>query len=339
MRLKNERDRMGNTMKSIAIVIPNYNGMRYLPGCLDSLREQTDRDFEIIMIDNGSTDESVPYVRAHYPEVRIRAYHRNTGFCAAVNAGIRMSSTPYVLLLNNDIVCNREMVGELHRAIQSSDTLFSCCAKMISMQDPSVIDDAGDLYCALGWAFARGKGASRSLYCREENVFSCCAAAAIYRREILDRIGLFDEKHFAYLEDLDIGYRARIQGYKNRYIPSAIVYHAGSATSGSRHNAFKVRLSARNSLWILRKNMPAWQILLNAPLLAAGYMVKAAYFTKKHLGKAYLQGLAEGLRGMGQVQQAPGGRLGTYLKIQLELWKNCFLRIFEGVRERSENSA
>jgi GT2 family glycosyltransferase len=127
------------------------------------------------------------------------------------------------------------------------------------MYDPTRLDDAGDYYCALGWAFARGKGESSELYDREETVFACCGAAAIYRRDVLEKIGLFDERHFAYLEDMDIGYRAQIHGYVNRYIPSAVVYHAGSGTSGSRHNAFKVRLSARNSVWLVRKNMPLWQ--------------------------------------------------------------------------------
>ena len=253
-------------MKSITIVIPNYNGMKFLQGCLDSLREQTDQDFETVMIDNGSSDESVSYVRENYPEVKIRAYHRNTGFCAAVNAGIQLSRALYVLLLNNDVVCGPDMVAQLHHAIARREDTFSCCAKLIQMYDPTKLDDAGDYYSALGWAFAGGKGCSSTLYDREETVFACCGAAAIYRRDVLEKIGLFDEKHFAYLEDIDIGYRAQIHGYVNRYIPSAVVYHAGSGTSGSRHNAFKVRLSARNSVWLVRKNMPLWQVVLNAPL-------------------------------------------------------------------------
>ena len=148
-------------MKSITIVIPNYNGMKFLQGCLDSLREQTDQDFETVMIDNGSSDESVSYVRENYPEVKIRAYHRNTGFCAAVNAGIRLSRAPYVLLLNNDVVCGPDMVAQLHHAIARREDTFSCCAKLIQMYDPTKLDDAGDYYSALGWAFARGKGCSR----------------------------------------------------------------------------------------------------------------------------------------------------------------------------------
>ena len=316
-------------MKSITVIIPNYNGMKFLEGCLSSLRAQTDRDFRTILIDNGSSDESVAWVRAHYPEVRIRAFHRNTGFCRAVNEGIRMSETPYVLLLNNDVVCGETMVEELHRAIRSDDRTFSCCAKLVQMSDPSRLDDAGDFYTALGWAFARGKGKDAGLYGKPEPVFACCAAAAIYRRDILDEIGLFDERHFAYLEDIDIGYRARVFGYENRYVPSALVHHAGSGTSGSRHNAFKVRLSARNSVWLVRKNMPLWQILLNLPLLAAGYAVKLLYFTRLGLGGAYLKGLAEAVRGLGRIRPAPVGHTGAYLKIQFKLWSGCLMRLRE----------
>ena len=321
-------------MKSITIVIPNYNGMKFLQGCLDSLRRQTDRDFETVMIDNGSTDESVAYVRANYPEVKIRAYHRNTGFCGAVNAGIRLSASPYVLLLNNDVVCGPDMVKELHRAIRERKDTFSCCAKLIGLYDPTKLDDAGDYYSALGWAFARGKGQSSSLYDREEKVFACCAAAAIYRRDILEKIGLFDERHFAYLEDIDIGYRAQVYGYSNRYIPSAIVYHAGSGTSGSRHNAFKVKLAARNGIWVIFKNMPLWQIALNAPLLIAGIAIKWVYFSRKKLGKDYLAGLSEGFRELPKISRAPAGHTEAYLNIQLQLWKNCFLRVQDAVLEK-----
>ena len=179
-----------------------------------------------------------------------------------------MSRSRYVLLLNNDTVCSERMVEELHRAMDADEKRFSCAAKMIRLSDPSVLDDAGDFYCALGWAFARGKGQDAGRYSGAQEIFACCAAAAIYRRSMLEETGLLDERHFAYLEDIDLGYRAQIFGFRNWYVPAAVVYHAGSATSGSAHNAFKVKLASRNSVYLIWKNMPGWQILLNAPFWA-----------------------------------------------------------------------
>ncbi len=315
-------------MKSITIVIPNYNGMKYLKGCLESLQIQTDQDFEVLMIDNGSSDGSVEWVREHYPRVKIRAYHRNTGFCHAVNVGIRLSHTPFVLLLNNDVVCDKDMVLQLHQAMLEKEDAFCCCAKLLQMADPSKIDDAGDFYSALGWAFARGKGKSSALYTRQEKVFACCAAAAIYRKSMLEKTGLFDERHFAYLEDIDIGYRAQRMGYENWYIPGAVVYHAGSATSGSAHNEFKVRLAARNGIWLVKKNMPAWQMILNLPTLSAGCAIKWVYFLRKDLGDAYLEGLRQGLRSAGNFKGAHSESLARYLDIQRQLYEGMILRLF-----------
>lgn len=323
-------------MKSITIVIPNYNGMRYLEGCLNSLAWQSDRDFEIVMIDNASTDGSVGWVRRHYPDVRIRAYHRNTGFCRAVNAGISMSRGKYVLLLNNDVVCDPEMVSSLRSAMDSRPQAFSCCAKLLQMSDPSRIDDAGDFLSIFGWAMARGKGLGSALYTKEEKVFACCAAAAIYRRSMLDGIGWFDERHFAYLEDMDIGYRALRHGFENWYIPQAVVYHAGSATSGSRYNSFKARLSGRNNIWLIRKNMPAPQIVFNLPLLAAGFIVKWVYYSRKGLGRDYAEGLGQGLVLAGEFDPPAKGTPGIYLKLQLQLYRGFYEQLSGWVKHHDK---
>lgn len=321
-------------MKSITIVIPNLNGMQYLEGCLKSLEEQTDQDFEILMIDNGSADGSVSWVREHYPRVRIRAYHRNTGFCHAANAGIRLSRTKYVLLLNNDVVCDREMVSQLHRAMEARGNAHSCCAKLLQMSDPDKIDDAGDFYSIFGWALARGKGERSDRYAEPEKIFACCAACAIYRKSMLKETGLFDERHFAYLEDIDLGYRAQRHGYENWYIPQAVVYHAGSATSGSRHNSFKVRLAARNSVWLVRKNMPPLQIAVNLPFLMAGFAVKGVYFLKKGFGREYAEGLWQGLKTAGKLEGVSGGHAGTYLRLQFQLWRGAYTQLSGWVKHR-----
>jgi GT2 family glycosyltransferase len=281
-------------------------------------------------VDNGSTDGSAEYVEQHFPEVTLIRMGENTGFCGAVNAGIRASGdAAYVILLNNDTEAEPDFTGALVAAMEGDPAIFSAQAKMLKMDDPEKMDDAGDFYCALGWAFARGKGQDAGRYSQPQEIFACCAAAAIYRRSMLEETGLLDERHFAYLEDIDLGYRAQIHGFRNWYIPSAVVYHAGSATSGSAHNAFKVKLASRNSVYLIWKNMPGWQILLNAPLLVLGFSVKSLYFTKLGLGKEYVRGLAKGLSmctGPERVRFSDYPP-GNFCRIQLQLWKNCLLRL------------
>ncbi|MCD7955385.1 MAG: glycosyltransferase family 2 protein [Lachnospiraceae bacterium] len=316
-------------MQTATIVIPNLNGKKYLGPCLDSLMRQTRRDFSVILIDNGSEDGSADFVSAHYPEVRIRRFGRNEGFCRAVNEGIRMSDTPYVILLNNDTVCEDTFVEELVRAMERSWNLFSCAAKMVQMRDPARMDNAGDYYCALGWAYALGKGKPADRYDCGREIFSACAAAAIYRREIFDEIGLFDETHFAYLEDTDVAYRARIAGYRNWYEPRAVVRHVGSATSGSLYNEFKIRYSSRNNIYLIYKNMPLAQIILNLPFLAAGFLIKMFFFARKGYLREYVVGLGTGaaLCSRDKKVRFQWKNLPSYGRIQLELWGNMVRRI------------
>lgn len=314
------------------VVIPNYNGIEYLKNCIDSLLKGT-RVPKIIVVDNGSTDGSRELIETGYPQIRLILFSENKGFDAAVNAGVRAADTGYVFLLNNDTVVDKACVEELENAMEGRDRLFCAGAKMINMRFPEKIDDAGDFYCALGWAFARGKDKDASGYQKPGRIFSACAGAALYRRELFETIGYFDEEHFAYLEDIDIGYRANIMGYRSEYAPKAVVYHAGSGFSGSRHNPFKVDLTARNSIYLIYKNMPVLQILLNLPFLLAGYLIKFLFFLKKGMGRVYLRGIVKGLRlsfsGEGRKNKVKfrGKNLPHYLYIQWELWAGMVRRI------------
>ena len=146
---------------------------------------------------------------------------------------------------------------------------------------------------------------------------------------ILEKTGVFDERHFAYLEDIDIGYRAQRFGFENWFIPDAVVYHAGSATSGSRHNAFKVRLAARNSVWLVKKNMPALQAALNLPFLAAGCLIKWIYFSRKGLGKEYAGGIRQGLAGMGRLEGPPAEQYLACWKLQPQLLRGVIEQLLE----------
>ena len=324
-------------MAKSTIVIPNYNGIRYIQACLESLYGGTVTDMKVIVVDNASVDGSMELVRDRFPQVRLIVNQENKGFSYAVNQGIRAASTPYVILLNNDTQADCSFVHELEKVMDNDRRrkIFSASAKMISLYDRDKTDDAGDYYCALGWAFARGKGKPPMLYDKDCDIFAACAGAAIYRRELLaeDRVGMFDEEHFAYFEDIDIGYRAKIHGYQNRFAANSIVYHAGSATSGSRYNAFKTGLASRNSIYLIYKNMPLFQILLNLPFLLAGFLIKILFFVKKGMGKNYVRGLWEGI----QLSLSPEGKrhkqkfsmkqLKNYVSIQLSLWRNLF-RLF-----------
>lgn len=314
------------------VVIPNYNGIEYMEKCLDSLYGGS-RVPDIIVVDNASKDGSLELVKEKYPGVQRIELSENTGFSYAVNRGIEKAGTKYVFLLNNDTTVDEKCVEELEKAMENHGSCFSAGAKMINMRFPEKIDDAGDFYCALGWAFARGKDRDSSKYQKAGRIFASCGGAAIYRKELFDSVGLFDEAHFAYLEDIDIGYRANILGYPNIYVPGAVVYHAGSAVSGSRHNPFKVELTARNSIYLIYKNMPALQIIFNLPFLMMGYLIKLLFFTKKGMGKVYGKGIKKGFalsrskEGRQKKMKFQMKNLHHYLWIQWELFAGIVRRI------------
>ena len=315
-------------MQEVSVIIPNFNGMAYLDGVLSGLECQTVRNFEVILVDNGSSDGSCAFVASSYPWVHMIELPENFGFCKAVNEGIKASRAPYVLLLNNDIEVTPDFIEEMLAAIRRHKKAFSCAARMIQFHDRDRLDDAGNYYCALGWAYARCKGKDIHTCEKEEKIFASCAGAAIYRRKIFEKIGYFDEEHFAYLEDMDVGYRARINGYENWYAPKAMVYHVGSGTSGSRYNHFKTRYSSRNNVYLIYKNMPLLQIILNLPFLIVGFGTKLLFFTLKGFGKEYLAGIKNGFQISKKDRKVPFKfrNLPNYLKIQVELWINIARR-------------
>ena len=316
----------------VTIIIPNYNGIHYLDECLKSVYQDINRSDDkittVIIVDNSSTDGSTEFLTTNYPAVKIIALSENTGFCHAVNAGIRQAASEYVILLNNDTIVRPGFINALTRAIAKDRRIFSVAAKMLDMKNPEIIDNAGDFYNALGWAFSRGKGKSSTRYQKKTAIFSACAGAAIYRRDIIAELGYFDEAHFAYLEDVDIGYAARLNGYKNYFCPQAEVLHAGSAASGSRYNEWKTDLASRNSVYLIYKNMPLVQIILNLPFLLIGFLVKCGFFCLKGMGRRYLRGLLQGVKlsfsasGRSRRVRWRWGSVGHYFVIQGELWGN-----------------
>lgn len=320
----------------VTIIIPNYNGRHFMESCLESLRQQSFQDFEIVIVDNASTDDSLTYLNTSYPELSVIALEENYGFSRAVNVGIEYAKTPYVILLNNDTTVHPDYVKEMVVAIEKSPRIFSVSSKMIQMYHPELIDSAGDLYTMMGWGVCRGAGRPVSNYSSDDTIFSACAGAAIYRRSVFDEIGYFDETHFAYLEDIDIGYRAKIYGYQNTYCASALVYHVGSGTSGAKNSTFKVRLSARNSIYLNYKNMPMLQLILNAFPLAFGYLIRYFIFFRIGFGKDYISGLREGLRNLANCKKVTFhfSHLGNYISIEWELLINTLSYVGDLVKRK-----
>ncbi|MEG1957682.1 MAG: glycosyltransferase family 2 protein [Lachnospiraceae bacterium] len=308
----------------VTIVIPNYNGKHFMKPCLEALEKQTYQDFHIIVVDNASTDGSLSYFAQEYPTIEVIALTQNYGFSKAVNEGIRHATSPYVILLNNDTIADKYFVAELVSAIETSKHIFSVSSKMIQMYHPDLIDSAGDLYTLLGWGVCRGSGRPIENYTTKDQIFSACAGASIYRCNVFNKIGYFDESHFAYLEDIDIGYRAKIYGYKNTYCPTALVQHVGSGTSGAKYSTFKVKLSSRNSVYLNYKNMPFLQLVLNFLPLSFGYIVKYLFFCKIGFGKDYKEGIKEGLQNFSKCKKVPFRfkHIGCYIRIEWELIVN-----------------
>ena len=310
-------------MHKTTVVIPNYNGCHFLRECLPTLG-----DVPVIVVDNGSTDDSVSFLKENYPRVQLIENDTNRGFCGASNQGIRAVATPYVFLLNNDTKLEKDCIEKLEACMDSDPTVFSVQAKMLQMAHPELIDDAGDFYCALGWAYARWKGKPAERCRKREEIFASCGGAVLYRIEYLKITGGLDENHFAYLEDIDLGYRARIMGFKNLIEPEAVVYHVGSGVTGSRYNKLKVDLSSRNNMYLFCKNMPLLQFLLNLPLLLLGILVKWLFFLKKGLGGNYFLGVCKGFalafskEGRDHHVAFRWKHLGNYCRIQWELWLN-----------------
>lgn len=317
----------------VSVIIPNYNGKHFLEKCINSIYRQTCKDIEVIIVDNNSFDDSVQYLKDYYPEVKIFELESNTGFSHAVNTGINYATGEFVFLLNNDTEVDEYCVEKLVESINSSEDIFSVNSKMIQYNSRGLIDDAGDEYNAFGWAFKRRENKNESEN-QKQRVFTACAGAALYRKSIFNVIGYFDDEFFAYYEDVDIGYRANIYGYKNYFEPNAVVYHIGSGTLGKKKTEFKTKLSARNNIYVIFKNMPLLQILLNLPLLLIGTLIKAIFFSKHGFGKVYLIETFKAIKNIDKVTKVPlkFKHIGNYVYIQFRLWWNCFYFVYNRIK-------
>jgi len=263
----------------VTVVVPNWNGEAWLPGCLEGLRAQELRSFEVVVVDNGSADGSVAFAQAFDPGIRVIRFSENRGFAVAVNAGIASARGEYVALLNTDTVPRPSWLGALVRALDASPPdVAGLASRMLDLADPGRIDDAGDFLTWAGMAVKRGHGEPASSFPLPDEVFSPCAGAALYRRGVLEELGGFDERFFAYLEDVDLGLRARLRGYRWLYVPEAEVLHRGQG-SGLPRSRY-VRLVTRNRLLLLTKSLPLSLLLRHAPGLVYGQLYFLAAYRR-----------------------------------------------------------
>ncbi len=242
-------------MPLASIIIPHYNGKQHLETCLGSLRRQTVTDFEVLLVDNGSTDGSQAYTRAEFPEVRLIELGRNQGFTGACNAGFAAATSPILILLNNDTETDPHWLENLLDAFDRHPEVGSIASRMMLFDRRDHFHTAGDLVRLDGTPGNRGVWQKdEGQYDNEEYVFSACGGAAAYRREVLEQVGYLDDAYFFSCEDVDLGWRINLAGWRVLYLPAAIVYHKLKATGGSVTGSY---YDGRNFLYLIAKNMPS----------------------------------------------------------------------------------
>jgi hypothetical protein len=280
----------------ISVIVLNWNGRHLLNGCLFSLRHQTFRDFETILVDNGSTDGSVDYVRSSFPEVRIVALDRNLGFSAGNNRGIMVARGDFIFFLNNDTEVHPDMLEELHRVIEIDPAdVGSWAVKMLRWDRRDIIDNCGCAYSAFGAGYQAGSGELNDTYLAQEWVFGASGGAGCHRRSLLDEIGMFDEDFFYNNEDVDLSFRAQLAGYRCHFVPKAIVYHLGSATGGATGDKTIYHIQ-RNIEWVFAKNMPDRLLWKYVPLHAIYGLAWLAYWAVHGKGRLVFRAKFDALR-------------------------------------------
>jgi len=279
-----------------SIIIPNWNGAQHLPTCLDSLRRQSYPNFEVVVVDNGSTDGSVELLGQDYPEVKVVALPENRGFAGGVNAGIRKAQGELIAVFNNDAEADPRWLEELVAALACHPEAGMATPKVLLFDRREVIHTTGDFYGVDGVPGNRGVWQrDEGQFDQEEYVFGAAGVAAVYRRTMLEEIGLFDEDFFAFCEDVDLAWRAQLAGWKCVYVPQAVVYHKLSATGGGKIASY---YCGRNFIYVIAKDYPTslfrryWRRIVAAQLRIAWEAFRA---WRGEAARARLRGQLAGL--------------------------------------------
>ncbi|MCL6431647.1 MAG: glycosyltransferase family 2 protein [Anaerolineae bacterium] len=291
-----------NAPPRASVIIPNWNGSRFLPTCLGALRRQTFRDAEVIVVDNASRDQSLQLLQQDYPEVRVVALTENRGFAGGVNAGIRAAHGEILVLLNNDTEADPGWLEALVRALDQHPEAGMAASKMRLFDRRNHIHSAGDSFRTDGLPANRGVWQEdRGQFDREEYVFGGCGGAVAYRRRMLEEIGLLDESFFLSCEDVDLAWRAQLAGWRCIFVPDAVVYHHLSATGGGPIASY---YTGRNTIWVLAKDLPGplwrrhWLTIVRAQLGIAWEALRAF---RGEAARARLRGQLAGLLGLPRV--------------------------------------
>lgn len=283
-------------MKNIYVVIPNWNGQDFIAKCLGSLVRQTQKH-TVVVVDNGSVDDSISIVESQFPEVELVKLPQNTGFTGGVNTGIKYAlkkGAEAVVLFNNDAVASKDWLKELAIAGDEHPDAGMVTGKFMRM-DRKHLDSTGDYYSIWAMPLPRGRNQVDSgQYDAGEYVFSATGGASLYKTTMLKDIGLFDDSFFAYYEDVDMGFRAQLAGWKVWYQPTAVSYHYVSGTSG-KLGSFSRYHATKNFFALYYKNMPTWLMIKYGPLFLLQAARLMASSTLKGAGVTYLRGVFKGI--------------------------------------------
>jgi GT2 family glycosyltransferase len=289
----------------VSVIIVYWNSAEHLTHCLDCLSLQTIRDFEIIIIDNGSTDGGTDALEQRYPELQLHleSLESNQGFAAANNIGARLAHGKWLALLNVDAFPKPDWLEKLIAASKANPEFASFSSRQIQANHPNFLDGAGDAYHVSGFAWRIGLGYPVDQYgLKHAEVFSPCAAAAMYLREAFLDTGGFDEDFFSYYEDVDLGFRLRLKGYKSFYVSDAVVHHIGSATFGVRSD-FAFYHSHRNLVWTFVQNMPLKLLWKYLPAHILANIIYVFFYTVSGRGKVLWKAKWDALRGLSKAMK------------------------------------
>lgn len=312
----------------ISIVIVNFNGQRFLEPCLSSLAGQSFKNFEIILVDNNSSDGSVDFIHEHFPEVTVIKNKENAGFTGGANAGIRASRGEFILTLNNDTTADPHFIENLVKPMVSDPGVGMCASKMLFPDGR--INSTGICIARSGAAWDRGIYEPDSgQYDGKVDVFGPCAGAALYRKSMLDEIGLFDEDFFIFMEDVDLAFRARLAGWVCRFVPSARVIHIMGGTAGT-DSELSVFYGNRNLLWNTIKNFPSRTLLIYLPWILGRNCADIPYYFSKGKGQAILKAKASAMGGIVRMarkrksasRRVPEGQIRKWIHIWMIQQRN-----------------